>query len=259
MTFVKERPNLFFNPSSEPYDLKAATMEHFSQWSQDKILAPILNQVKDGFFVESGALDGETASNTLYYEKHGWSGLLIEPSPNSFTELVKKHRKAFSYRGALSPTWKSENLHFVNSAGDALDKVLPEDQIGIDVEAQPLTELMRRANRSTIDFWSLDIEGCEGVVLQHTDFKKIEIGVILIEMNRKGENNDTVDSVMREQGFVDVGRTKYCFDMECEQIEWLDHIFVNPRYFEKRGMKYPRGLEWDGWQSTWDWGEQGAP
>src|SRR5207248_779915 len=34
----------------------------------------------NGFFVEAGANDGLTYSNSLYFEKyHNWTGLLIEP------------------------------------------------------------------------------------------------------------------------------------------------------------------------------------
>ena len=38
-----------------------------------------------GFFVEIGAYDGETGSNTLFLEKHkSWDGLLIEANPLTF-------------------------------------------------------------------------------------------------------------------------------------------------------------------------------
>ncbi len=37
---------------------------------------------KNGFFIEVGALDGETRSNTLILErKFGWNGVLIEADP----------------------------------------------------------------------------------------------------------------------------------------------------------------------------------
>ena len=58
----------------------------------------------NGFFVESGALDGERLSNSLAFEKHrNWSGILIEPHPGSYKILRSKHRKAFSINACLSP------------------------------------------------------------------------------------------------------------------------------------------------------------
>lgn len=43
-----------------------------------------------GYFVELGANDGVSQSNSLYFEKHrGWHGLLVEPSPQNFLKCLK--------------------------------------------------------------------------------------------------------------------------------------------------------------------------
>ena len=49
------------------------------------------NRIKDGFFIEAGAFDGETFSNTLFFElKKNWTGLLVEPNPDAFEILQMK-------------------------------------------------------------------------------------------------------------------------------------------------------------------------
>ena len=49
------------------------------------------NRIKNGFFIEAGAHDGELISNTLFFElKQSWTGLLIEPNPDAFEVLNKK-------------------------------------------------------------------------------------------------------------------------------------------------------------------------
>ena len=59
---------------------------------------------ENGFFVESGALDGELNSNSLLFERsRHWTGLLVEPNPYSYKRLKAKHRKAFSINACLSP------------------------------------------------------------------------------------------------------------------------------------------------------------
>lgn len=56
-----------------------------------------------GFYVECGALDGETRSNTLMLERlRKWNGLLIEADPSNYKNLKEKHRKAFSINACLS-------------------------------------------------------------------------------------------------------------------------------------------------------------
>ena len=52
-----------------------------------------------------------------------------------------------------------------------------------NVQAEPLVAAIS-PTRTTVDFWSLDIEGAECDVLQTTDFEKITVGIFLIEMNK---------------------------------------------------------------------------
>ena len=48
-------------------------------------------RIKNGFFIEAGAYDGEIHSNTLFFElKQSWKGILIEPNPDAFQLLKKK-------------------------------------------------------------------------------------------------------------------------------------------------------------------------
>jgi len=47
-----------------------------------------------GFFIEVGAYDGVTQSNSVLLEKEGWSGLLIEANPASYARCVKARPNA---------------------------------------------------------------------------------------------------------------------------------------------------------------------
>jgi hypothetical protein len=60
-----------------------------------------------GFFIEFRARDGESASPTLDLEsRHNWTGVLIEPSPFQFEQLLAKKRKAH-----LAPICLSSKKH----------------------------------------------------------------------------------------------------------------------------------------------------
>ena len=49
------------------------------------------NRIKDGFYIEAGAFDGELRSNSLYFEIiHQWKGLLIEPNPDAYKDMKLK-------------------------------------------------------------------------------------------------------------------------------------------------------------------------
>ena len=71
------------------------------------------NRVKNGFFLEAGAYDGETYSNSLYFElKHNWTGILIEANPDAFMDLKLKHRKSWLMGNCLSTKEHSEVVDF---------------------------------------------------------------------------------------------------------------------------------------------------
>jgi len=76
-------------------------------------------------------------------------------------------------------------------------------------------------------------------VLESTDFSQVEVGVLIIEMNKGEENNKRIRKVMDANNFRDIAGTIY---NERGFPEVLDHVFVNPKYFEKRGLKVPEPL-----------------
>lgn len=207
----------------------------FSQFGQDGILAPILSQIKNGFFVESGAFDGETLSNTIYYESLGWQGLLVEPG-DAYFKIASKKRKAWVFHGAISPSNGSMLLHFTDEENGAFSH---EDATSSrQVQAEPLEKLIRAidSDRRTVDFWSLDIEGSECEVLASTDFQKLQVGILMVEMNKTPENNRCILAVMERNGFQDIGKT---LDLSSKV---LDHVFINHQYVQERGLSLPEHI-----------------
>lgn len=74
-----------------------------------------------GRFLDVGAFDGKTFSNTLRLYERGWSGVLIEPSPLAFAGLKKQY--AGSERVELvnaAITKEDGQIKFYESCGDAV-------------------------------------------------------------------------------------------------------------------------------------------
>ena len=65
------------------------------QFKQARIVDLFYNTSKnDGFFVEAGAYDGYTLSNSLFFEVYrGWKGLLVEAHPDNYETLLSTNRK----------------------------------------------------------------------------------------------------------------------------------------------------------------------
>lgn len=70
------------------------------------------HDMHNGIFLEMGALDGKTFSNTKFFEEtRGWRGLLIEPNPEEFVKLQAERPNAISVNAAICD--KKQDVHFV--------------------------------------------------------------------------------------------------------------------------------------------------
>ena len=93
---------------------KIAGKKYFGINNLDLQLSKILNY-RDGFFVELGAHDGETQSNTKFFELFkNWKGILIEPNPESFAKLLK-NRNALCYNFAIvGNDFRKDQVHLID-------------------------------------------------------------------------------------------------------------------------------------------------
>src|SRR5271157_1849364 len=64
----------------------------YSQNREEEFIVDLLDAGKrTGHFLDIGAYDGKTFSNTLRLVELGWSGVCVEPSPTVFPALLKLH------------------------------------------------------------------------------------------------------------------------------------------------------------------------
>jgi FkbM family methyltransferase len=63
----------------------------YSQNNEQELITEVFKDSPPGHFLDVGAYDGKTFSNTLRLVELGWTGVCVEPSPNSFEALLKLH------------------------------------------------------------------------------------------------------------------------------------------------------------------------
>ena len=173
-----------------------------SQWAEDRILLPTLLAARrgaPGHFVELGALDGQSYSNTLALERcFNWTGLLIEANPTNFAILQRSGRRATMVHAAVCKDIPSITMTLQGgpAAGDV--RKLSRRQLRrfnasqtVEVPCRTLTEIMATAGLASADFLSLDVEGSEDKVLETVD--PAVFGTVLVEVEGKSpEVNDRV-------------------------------------------------------------------
>ncbi|MDC0512707.1 FkbM family methyltransferase [Gammaproteobacteria bacterium] len=187
----------------------------------DKQLEAYCNH-QDGYYVELGANDGITQSNSFYFEKKkNWKGVLIEPSPNNYLKCRQNRDPSnkFFCNACVSFDFKEEYVEMIyanlmtvshnlekdiDSESSFLKRSLKyldkyEDHFTFGAKAKTLTDLLIEADSpNIIDFLSLDVEGSEMEVLKGLDFKKFHFHFLLIE----SRSIDILKNFLLRHGYV---------------------------------------------------------
>jgi FkbM family methyltransferase len=193
-------------------------LRSYSQSRQDAYLYQKYFQGKnDGVFVEVGAHDGVTYSNTLLFEKLGWKGVLIEPIPEVFDKLVKNRKGtcinkcAYSHNGEVEFNLNKGYSEMLSGVRDCYDerhyKRLQSEQLRLGGETQiikckccKLTDELTTLKIGHVDLLSIDVEGGEQKVLEGLDLKAIDVRVILIEDNYP-DRFGPIDQLLQSYGY----------------------------------------------------------
>jgi len=170
-----------------------------SDRGQDRwIIDEVFPQKTSGFFLELGAADGFSESNTYVLEKrYGWSGICIEPHPDLFDALVNRYKRSctcvpfavdsergsveFVLAGQTSGLLTDESDNSPTKRPDLIDAARAQGRIKV-VEALPLEELLGRYSApEVIDYFSFDVEGLETRILRNFPFDRYTFLAITIE------------------------------------------------------------------------------
>ena len=99
---------------------------YYSQYGQDKwIIEKFFSDKKDGTFVDIGAHDGVTFSNTYFLESAGWKGVAVEPIKEVYEKLIK-NRQCITVNGCISAKTGKENFRVISGPAEMLSGLVSE-------------------------------------------------------------------------------------------------------------------------------------
>jgi FkbM family methyltransferase len=177
-------------------------------YSQNKEEQVIIDYFKDyvGTFIDIGANDGQTLSNTRRLAELGWSGVCVEPSPHAYEKLVqlypKKNGKVYTYPFALGATndnivfWESGNhlgkddVGLLSTHDQSETARFPGTQYEkIEVQCFRWKTFLNRLKIKFFDVVSIDTEGMELTILEQMDLSNVKL--LCVEWN--GKNKEKFD------------------------------------------------------------------
>lgn len=205
-----------------------------SQLGQDKLLNErFAHNKKNGFFLDIGAHDGMTGSNTYFFEKElQWQGICFEPLPHLFKQL-ESCRDCICINACVGPSAGTVPFLHLNSVDEQLSGMCATyDKRMLDVVLNDISvyggncavmqlpcvrvnDILDQYGVTHVDYLSLDTEGSELEILKSIDFSKVTIDMMSVENNF---DEPFIREFLQTKGFVFI-----------EHVV-VDDIFVSREY-----------------------------
>ena len=169
---------------------------------------------KRGTFVEFGAADGITLSNSYFLEKYlGWDGLLVEPVRGWHADLHGNRRCQISNNCVYGES--NQRVRMLETPDKMLSTIIDfrdfdmhtgERALGIEYEVDTISLddlLTLHFPNQKIDFISIDTEGTELDILTNFNFSRFSIGFIAVEHNFNA-NRPLLRKLLVDAGYIQV-------------------------------------------------------
>jgi FkbM family methyltransferase len=213
-TVVRRARRLFYNLRGPWYRCRlfeALGSQRYSRpalFGMDRALAELLPR-QGGTFVEAGAHDGYTQSNTYYLERHrGWSGVLVEAVPELAALCRRRRPRAYVAGCALvGPDFAQDSVQV--QFGDLMSTVGADGShaagglavagrrgYSTEVPARTLSSVLGDAGVADIDLLVLDVEGRELDVLSGLELERHSPRYLLIEALDRAAQQPGIDAAL---------------------------------------------------------------
>jgi len=180
-----------------------------------------------GFYIESGANDWSTISNSLFYDKClGWSGLCIEPQARYHAGYAKRSC-------TLIPECVADAAKTVGLKGAEGGAEIKEGSGS--TRARPLHEMLASVGVTHVDLWVLDVEGYEMTILNSLRWDLMNFTAIMVEDNKENLNRRMLDKLLMDKGFI-----KY-------------QMLIDSLYLARNDIDYLLRNQWFGLQYPTEW------
>jgi FkbM family methyltransferase len=190
----------------------------YSQFNEDVMIATALatfSKPFSHFFVDVGANNGQSWSNSRLFGEAGWKLLLIEPLPKfaqDCREFYADNENAMVVESAISASRGDVSFYVTDEPDRDLLQMgsslsLEGVPFGlkskeITVRTEPLLDVLTRfsvPNRYGV--LSVDAEGHDLDVLETADFATFRPAVVCVEMIYGDENYRMIDSSLCKNGY----------------------------------------------------------
>jgi len=197
-----------------------------AQFGEDRVLERVFRGRRDGYFIEVGAYDGVTLSNTYHLEQIGWHGILVEPigplctkaaaaRPRSRVVHAACGRHDQCGTGRFTITNGVPVLSYLHADAEHVERCRREGATLVEIEVPVVTldEILRMERKNPlngtgpwvpksgwrIDLVSIDVEGAELDVLEGFNLGRFRPKVLVLENDRP--SGRAIEPYLMDRGY----------------------------------------------------------
>lgn len=168
----------------------------YAQNREDVYLYRILNQIKNGFYIDIGANDPIVDSVTKHFYDMGWSGINVEPELKWFKRLKKERPNDINLNLLISNKIQIKTFLSSKIRGQSTleNKFIKKENIEkiTQRETETLNNILEKQKiKKDIHFLKIDVEGHEKEVLESIDFNLYRPWILVIETKEFNSSNHT--------------------------------------------------------------------
>ena len=165
--------------------------------------------LRSGFFVEIGVMNGTTQNSTLILEKNGWSGILVEPVPKNIKQ-IKKTRTTPLIEGAV---WKEDGIVEIIDVGVRGHTGIRQTHRNLNSKVNSFKVKSYHFSSlpvpKRINYLQIDTEGSELEILDSINMNIYNIDYICIEDTLGNKDNDqTYHNFLTKLGYEKIHTNK---------------------------------------------------
>ncbi|PRW33145.1 methyltransferase family [Chlorella sorokiniana] len=192
---------------------------------------------RNGFYLEVGAMDGVSASNTLWLHKAAnWTGMLVEADPDLAQALFEQRPESLTVNAAVCSDFKTVHWKGGGKTGGIVEfmsqKFKEEHHPDLgdisqlpQVACVPLQYLLGIWGVVEVDFLSIDVGGAELEVLQAADLSQMRVKVILVQTDGSNPSQDRAAAeLLAAAGFEPVRKLN---DPPASRMAQVSSVFVH--------------------------------
>ena len=176
-------------------DRAADRQESYAQEGEDLIVARLVGDKTDGFYVDVGAHHPVRHSNTYRLYRRGWRGINIDATPGSMERFRRLRPRDINVECLVAATTEPRPFHVLaEPALNTASRPLAEQRRAenrhyrvtgtVTLQPRTLASILREhlPTAQAIDLMSVDVEGLDLEVLRSNDWQSYRPRILLVEL-----------------------------------------------------------------------------